>query len=159
MPADRSAHAVSMTRTDANKQIVDEFITALFTNGDLTAVNRYLDPGFVNHDPPFPGAPDGLEGMCKAGEIFRRAFPDWRSDVQQLIAEGDLVAENFIAHGTHRGALMGETPTGREVVLRGVNIFRIADGKIVERWGRLDQLGLLEQLGLGPQPSAAATRS
>ncbi len=100
--------------------------------------------------PPFPGTPDGAEGMRKAGEIFRGAFPDWRSDVQQLIAEGDLVAENFVAHGTHRGAVMGETPTGREVTLRGVNIFRIADGKIVERWGHLDQLGLLQQLGLAP---------
>jgi predicted ester cyclase len=146
-----------MTRTDANKQIVAEFITALFTNGDLTAVDRYLDPGFVNHLPPFPGAPDGPEGMRKAGEIFRRAFPGWRSDVQQLIAEDDLVAENFTARGTHRGAVMGETPTGREVVLRGVNIFRIADGKIVERWGCLDQLGLLQQLGLAPWPPAAAT--
>ena len=148
-----------MTRTDANKQIVDEFITALFTTGDLTAVDRYVDPGFVNHDPPFPGAPPGPQGMRMAGEIFRRAFPDWHSDVQQLIAEGDLVAENFIARGTHRSAVMGETPTGREVVLRGVNIFRIADGKIVERWGRLDQLGLLQQLGLAPQPPAAATTS
>jgi predicted ester cyclase len=73
--------------------------------------------------------------MRQACEKFRRAFPDWRSDLQQLIAEGDLVAEDFIAHGTHHAALMGETPTGREVVLRGVNIFRIADGKIVERWG------------------------
>ena len=82
-------------------QIVSEFITAVFTDGDLSAVDRYLDPGFVNHDPPFPGAPDGPAGMRMAGEIFRRAFPDWRSDVQQLIAEGDLVAENFIAHGTH----------------------------------------------------------
>ena len=79
--------------------------------------------------------------------------------MQQLMAEGDLVAENFTAHGTHRGAVMGETPTGREIVLRGVNIFRIADGKIVERWGRLDQLGLLQQLGLAPQPPTAATSS
>jgi steroid delta-isomerase-like uncharacterized protein len=146
-----------MTTTDANKQIVEEFITALFTRGDLTAVDRYLDPGFVNHDPPMPGSPDGPEGMRQAGQIFRRAFPDWRSDVQQLIAEDDLVVENFVARGTHRAAVMGEIPTGREVVLRGINIFRIADGKIVERWGRLDQLGLLQQLG--PQPSAAATGS
>jgi predicted ester cyclase len=148
-----------MTRTDANKQIVGEFIAALFTTGDLTAVDRYVDPGFVNHDPPFPGAPDGPQGMRMAGEIFRRAFPDWHSDVQQLIAEGDLVAENFIGRGTHRGAVMGETPTGREVTLRGVNIFRIANGKIVERWGRLDQLGLLQQLGLAPAPPAATTGS
>jgi predicted ester cyclase len=148
-----------MTSTDANKQIVEEFITALFTDGDLTAVDRYLDPGFVNHDPPMPGAPDGPDGMRQAGEVFRRAFPDWRSEVQQLIAEGDLVAENFTARGTHRAPLMGETPAGREVVLRGVNIFRIADGKIVERWGRLDDLGLLQQIGLAPQPPASARTS
>jgi predicted ester cyclase len=143
-----------MTSIETNKRIVDEFITALFSNGDLTAVDRYLDPEFVNHDPPFPGAPDGPEGMRQAGAIFRRAFPDWRSDLQQLIAEGDLVAENFRAHGTHSGPLMGETPTGREIVLLGVNIFRLADGRIIERWGRLDHLGLLQQLGLAPQPPA-----
>ena len=148
----RPDHGVCMTRTDANKQIVEEFITALFTRGDLTAVDRYLDPGFVNHDPPMPGFPAGPEGMRQAGEIFRRAFPDWRSDVQQVIAEDDLVVENFVARGTHRAAVMGETPTGREVVLRGINIFRIADGKIVERWGRLDDLGLFEQLGLVAGP-------
>lgn len=144
-----------MTSTEVNKQIVDDFITALFTNGDVTAVDRYLDPGFVNHDPPLPGYPDGRDGMRQAAGVFRRAFPDWRSDVQHLIAEGDLVAENFVAHGTHRESVMGEAPTGREVVLRGVDIFRIADGKIVERWGRLDQLGLLEQLGLASRPAAA----
>ena len=137
-----------MATTDTNKQVVDEFITALFTAGDLTAVDRYLDPGFVNHNPPFPGAPEGREGMRKAAEIFRHAFPDWRSDMQQLIAEDDFVAENFVAHGTHRATLMGETPTGRDVVLQGINIFRIADGKIIERWGLLDQAGLLQQIGL-----------
>jgi SnoaL-like polyketide cyclase len=96
-----------MTRTDANKQIVAEFITALFTNGDLTAVDRYLDAGFVNHDPPFPGAPDGPEGMRKAAEIFRRAFPDWRSGVQQLIAtatrrrDGPLTPGRPGGHAAH----------------------------------------------------------
>ena len=76
-----------------------------------------------------------------ASEMFRRAFPDWRSDGQQLIAEGDLVVENFIARGTHCAALMGaKPPRGTEIVLCGINIFRIAADKIVERLGRLDQL-------------------
>jgi len=140
--------------TQSRKQLVEEFIRALFTDGDLTAVDRYLDPGFLNHDPPLPGAPDGPEGMRHAAEVFRQAFPDWRSDPQHLIAEGDLVAEHFVAHGTHRASVMGEPPTGQDVVLRGVNIFRIANGKIVERWGRLDDLGLLRQLGLAPQQAA-----
>jgi len=142
-----------MTTAIHNKQLVEEFITALFTDGDLTAIDRYLDPDFINHDPPLPGAPDGREGMRQAAELFRQAFPDWRSDVQQMI-EGDLLVEHFIAHGTHRGSVMGESPTGHDVVLRGVNIFRITDGKIVERWGRLDDLGLLQQLGLAPGPVA-----
>ena len=154
----KAFHRVDMTTTDANKQIVDAFITGLFTHGDLTAVDRYLDPGFVNHDPPMPGLPPGPEGMRQAGEMFRRAFPDWHSEVRHLIAEGDLVAENFTARGTHRESVMGEPPTGREIVLQGINIFRVADGKIVERWGRLDQLGLLQQLGLAPQPNAADSR-
>jgi predicted ester cyclase len=135
---------------DTNKRIVNDFITDLFTHGDLAAVDRYLDPAFVNHDPPFPGAPEGPEGMRRAAEMFRAAFPDWHSDVLQVIAEDDLVVENFVARGTHRGPLMGAEPTGREVALAGINIFRIADGKIVERWGRLDQLGLMHQLGLVP---------
>jgi steroid delta-isomerase-like uncharacterized protein len=143
-----------MTST-RNKQIVEEFITALFTDGDLTAVDRYLDPDFINHDSPLPGAPDGPDGMRQAAELFRHAFPDWRSDVQHMIAEDDLVAEHFVAHGTHHGSVMGETPTGHDVVLRGVNIFRIAQDKIVERWGRLDDLGLLQQLGLAQTPSPA----
>jgi predicted ester cyclase len=154
----KSAEADRMTSTQ-NKQLVEEFISALFTNGDLTAVDRYLDPEFINHDPPLPGSPDGPEGMRQAAELFRQAFPDWRSDVQHVIAEGDLLVEHFIAHGTHRGSVMGETPTGQHVVLRGINIFRIVDGKIVERWGRLDDLGLMQQLGLAPQQAATATHA
>ncbi len=142
--------------SSSNKQIVDEFITALFTNGDLTAVDRYLDPTFVDHDPPLPSSPDGAEGVRQAAKLFRQAFPDWRSDDLHLIAEGDLVAEHFVAHGTHRGSVMSESPTGQDVVLRGVNIFRITDGKIVERWGRLDDLGLLRQLGLVSEPAATS---
>jgi predicted ester cyclase len=136
-----------------------EAVTAVFTDGDLTAVDRYLDPDFIDHDPPLPGAPDGPEGARQAAALRRQAFPDWRSDVQHMIAEGDLVVEHFIAHGTHRGSVMGESPTGRDVVLRGINIFRITDGKIVERWGRLDDLGLLQQLGLaqGPVATTVAT--
>ena len=147
-----------MTSTQ-NKQLVEEFISALFNNGDLTAVDRYLDPGFINHDPPLPGSPDGPEGMRQAAELFRQAFPDWRSDVQHMIAEDDLLVEHFIAHGTHRGSVMGETPTGQHVVLRGINIFRIVDGKILERWGRLDDLGLMQQLGLAPQQAATASHA
>ena len=67
-----------------------------------------------------------------------------------LVAEGDIVVERFTASGTHRGPLYGAEPTGNTICLRGINIFRVENGKIVERWGRLDELGLLRQLGLAP---------
>jgi steroid delta-isomerase-like uncharacterized protein len=139
----------AMSDPTTNKALVTEFIDALFTRGDLNAVDRYLAPGFVNHD-PFPGFAPDLEGFRRIGQIFREGFPDWRSQLEALIAEGDLVTERFTARGTHRGEIMGVPPTGREVVLAGINIFRVQDGKLVERWGRTDDLGLLQQLGIVP---------
>ena len=133
-----------------NKQLVEAFIRELFTEGDLDAVDRYLSPALVNHDPPFPGAPEGREGMRLAAAAFRAALPDWHSEVEALVAEGDLVVERFTASGTHRGELMGVQPTGETLVLRGIQMFRIEQETIVERWGRLDELGLLRQLGLAP---------
>ena len=82
---------------------------------------------------------------------MREAFPDWHSDMHLLVAEDDIVAEHFTASGTHRGEVMGVPGTGREIALKGINIFRIRDGRIVERWGRLDDLGFRQQLGVVPQ--------
>jgi predicted ester cyclase len=144
-----SSRRVDARRMTNNRQLVDTFIRELFTKGDLGAVDRCLDPHFVNHDPPFPGAPDGPEGMRLAAASFRQALPDWRSDLEQLIAEGDIVVERFTASGTHTGApLMGVSATGTTITLAGINIFRVDGDRIVERWGRLDEAGLLRQLGL-----------
>jgi steroid delta-isomerase-like uncharacterized protein len=134
-------------RRSANKDLVDAFIQELFSQGDLTAVDRHLAPGFVDHDPPVPGAPSGREGLRQAAESFRSACPDWHSDLEQLVEEGDVVVERFTARGTRTGELMGAPATGEPLELRGINVFRIEDGRIVERWGRLDEAGLARQLG------------
>jgi steroid delta-isomerase-like uncharacterized protein len=139
----------AMTDPATNKALVTEFIDALFTRGELDAVDRYLAPGFVNHD-PFPGFAADREGLRQTAQAFRQAFPDWHSQLQALIAEEDLVSERFTARGTHQGEIMGVAPTGREVTLAGINIFRVQDGKLVERWGRTDDLGFLQQLGIVP---------
>lgn len=138
-----------MSDPTSNKALVVEFIDAVFTNGDLDAVDRYLSPGFVNHD-PFPGFAPDREGMRQTAQVFRQAFPDWHAGQETHIAEGDLVAERFTARGTHQGEIMGVPPTGTTVTLAGINIFRVQDGQLVERWGRTDDLGFLQQLGIVP---------
>jgi steroid delta-isomerase-like uncharacterized protein len=138
-----------MSTTESNKAVVRDFIDGLFTKGDLGAVDTHLAEDFINHDPPFGVTPD-REGMRAAGGLMRAAFPDWHSELHDLIAEDDIVVERFTASGTHRGEVMGVAPTGQPISLPGINIFRLRDGRIVERWGRLDELGLLRQLGVVP---------
>jgi predicted ester cyclase len=69
-----------------------------------------------------------------------------------LVGEGDLVVEHFTASGTQHGAIFGAPASGRTVTVPGINIWRVRNGRIVERWGRLDELGLLRQLELIPLP-------
>jgi steroid delta-isomerase-like uncharacterized protein len=138
-----------MTTTEQNKTIVRDFIDGLFTKGDLGAVDNYLAEDFLNHDPPFGESAD-REGMRGAGAMIRAGFPDWHSDLHLLVGEEDIVVELFTASGTQRGEVMGVAPSGNTIAVKGINIFRIADGKIVERWGRLDDLAFLQQLGLAP---------
>ena len=134
----------------ARTDTVTSFIDALFTKGDLGAVDEYLAEDFVDHDPPM-GGPANREGMRAAGAMFRAAFPDWHSDLGFLIEEGDLVVETFTASGTQQGEIFGVPASDRTVNLPGINIWRVRDGRIAERWGRLDELGLMRQLGLVPQ--------
>ena len=138
-----------MNTIEQNKDTVTAFINALFSHGDLGAVDDYLAPGFVNHDPPL-GVPAGREGMRAVAAMFRAAFPDWHSDMEFLVGEGDLVVEVFTARGTQQGEIFGAPASGRGAHLPGINVWRVSQGRIVERWGRVDELGLLRQLGLVP---------
>jgi len=136
-----------MSTIEQNKDTVTAFITALFSHGDLGAVDDYLALDFVNHDPPL-GVPAGREGMRAVAAMFRAAFPDWHSDMEFLVGEGDLVVEVFTARGTQQGEIFGAPASGRGAHLPGINVWRVRQGRIVERWGRVDELGLLRQLGL-----------
>jgi predicted ester cyclase len=113
-----------MSTTERNKATVRDLIDGLFTKGDLGAADTYLAEDFINHDPPFGVTPD-REGMRAAAVLMREGFPDWHSEVHELVAEGDIVVERFTASGTQRGEVMGIPPTGKTVSLPGINIFRL----------------------------------
>jgi steroid delta-isomerase-like uncharacterized protein len=136
-----------MTVIDENKTVVRRYIDLLFTKGDADGADQYIAEDFVNHDPPF-GATADRDGMRRASIAIRAAFPNWHAEPFLLVGEDDIVVELFTASGNHSGdAVMGVEPSGREVTLQGINVFRLHDGLIVERWGRLDDLGFRAQLG------------
>jgi steroid delta-isomerase-like uncharacterized protein len=140
---------MSNAHTEKNKQLVDAFIQELFTKGDVHTVDRHLAPDFVHHAPaPFTGAPEGPEGLREMGTMIRAAAPDWHSDLELLVAEGDHVVERFTASGTHRGELFGVAATGKTLVLSGINMYRIEGDRIGEMWSQFDVLALFRQLGL-----------
>jgi predicted ester cyclase len=74
-----------------------------------------------------------------------------------MIAEEDKVASRVSLSATHQGEFQGIPPTGKQVMQTGIDLLRIAGGKVVERWGEFDNLGLLQQLGVLPPPGQGAT--
>jgi predicted ester cyclase len=135
--------------TPDNKAIVKEFIDRLFTEGDTSVLDELVVPDFVDHDPPFGGT-GTVDGWRAMATMIRDAFPDWHSDLHALYAEDDIVVERFTASGIHKGEIFGIQPSETVCRLPGINIFRVRDGKIVERWGRVDELAMLRQLGVIP---------
>lgn len=87
---------------------------------------------------------------------YRNAFPDARSTVEDQVAEGDRVVTRWRARGTHLGQLGPIAATGREFVMDGITIERVAGGKIAEVWVARDELGLLSRLGALPHPEPTA---
>ncbi len=84
------------------------------------------------------------------------AFPDLRFTDEDLIAEGDRVVSRGTFRGTHLGPFAGIAPIGKQVVFPAIGIFRIVDGKVADRWARLDTFSLMQQVGAIPVPAGAA---
>ncbi len=82
----------------------------------------------------------------------RAAFEHLNVTVEEMVAEGDRVAARFTARGVHKGEFMGLPPTGTPIIMTGIEIFRIENGRIAELWGEANLLGLMQQLGIAPAP-------
>jgi predicted ester cyclase len=144
--------------SDGNKDVIRRLLADV-DRGDADVVERYYAPEYVDHTPsPIRRQAPGREGVRQAIELFRRAFPDTRHTVEDLLAEGDRVVARITARATHTGELFGHPPTGRVVTLTGITIYRIVGGRIVERWAE-HGTGVLEQLGIAPPEPAATSQT
>jgi steroid delta-isomerase-like uncharacterized protein len=138
---------------EENKAVIRRWIEA-YNERDMQAEADVLAPGYVAHVPAAPGPLDleGLEAWRQFTAPFTEAFPDLRLTVEEIVAEGDMVAARVAFHGTHRGELQGIPPTGKEVAFSSMEFNRVVGGKVEEHWVVLDLLGLMQQLGAIPEP-------
>jgi predicted ester cyclase len=139
---------------EQNKRTVRRFVEEYQNGADEDAFAEILAPDVIDHSRP-PGIAEGAEGVRQQFDGFRAAFPDFAATILDQIAEGDLVVTRKVFRGTHQGELMGVPPTGRAVTIDVIDIVRLEHGRIVEHWNVVDRLGLMQQLGVLPEPSAA----
>jgi steroid delta-isomerase-like uncharacterized protein len=132
-----------------NTAIARRFFEA-WVGGDPAVFDEVVAPDYVFHDPADSDAPAGPAGVQAMAAGFRAAFADLRPVEEDYIAAGDKVVYRWRVRAIHRGAFAGVPPTGRAVEFSGIEIVRLADGRIVEHWDEIDALGLLRQLGAGP---------
>jgi len=135
---------------EENKAIARRLTEEVVNKGNLAVLDEIVDANIVDHNPAIPDQAPGLEGAKQFFGMLRTAFPDWDSNIDVMIAEGDKVAVRFSGSGTHGGEFLGIPPTGKQATTTGIVIYRIAGGKIVDQWINTDVLGMMQQLGVAP---------
>ena len=141
-----------------NKTIAQRFNEDVWGRGDQAALEELLDLDFVDHD-ALPGQPPGREGHQQILAAFRSAFPDLNVTTEDIVAEGHKVVSRWTARGTHQGALLAIAPTGNGVTIKGIDVLRVAEGRIVERWSQINSLEMMQQLGAVPTPEQSEQAS
>ncbi len=136
---------------EENKAAFRRTYEEIFNQGNSAAADELIAADFVDRE-EHPGNVPGPDALRTVATMLRTAFPDLHFTIEELIADGDLVAGRMTMRGTHDGPLMGVPATGRQVQQTHMHFVRFRDGKAVEHWGLRDDVGLMRQLGLMPHP-------
>ena len=138
----------SATPTDANKALVRRAIGYNHGTAPEAEATEIFSPDFRAY---MPGQPpmDRATFEHYVGGVTD-GMPGYTYEIHDQIAQGDLVVSRITWRGVHSGDLAGVPATGRSIELRGINMFRVRDGQVVEQWAELDIFGLLQQIGAIP---------
>jgi steroid delta-isomerase-like uncharacterized protein len=142
------------TRVSAeeNKATFRRYVEEVSNKGNLDLADEIFDR-YTSHQSDGRTEERGPEDVKRFISEFRQAFPDFRSVIEDQVAEGDKVVTRWRASGTHQGEFRGIAPTGNTITVTGIGIFRFSEeGKVVESWDNMDQLGMMRQLGVIPAP-------
>ena len=139
---------------EQNKALVRRFIDDIFVGGRTEAVDELLTDDFVGHTWPSTG--DGKRDLRQAMERVSKGLTDPRFTIEDMIAEGDLVAVRLTAGATQSGEFMGMPATGKRYEIGEIHIFQVKAGRISDHWHQFDQMAMMRQLGVGPGAGGSA---
>ncbi|WP_189978608.1 ester cyclase [Streptomyces capoamus] len=143
----REAHLDVVREAGTTARTVRRFFGVLASAGELPPLNDLLDEDVHSHDPVNPQDTIGLDHVRAEFRMWRGAF-DFAFTVEDVVADDERACARWTWNATHTGDFLGIAPTGRQVAMTGMTLFRFAaDGKITELWWQHDQLGLMQQLG------------
>lgn len=132
---------------ETNKAVITRYFEEAWNQGKLDVLDEIIDPHYINHSPGMPNPKPGPEGLKPIIAGMRKAFPDLRFEIKNMVVTDKQVAIHCVMHGTHQGDLFGMPPTGKIVKVNQIQIEHIVNGKIIEHWRQSDDLGMLQQLG------------
>ena len=139
--------------TEENKELAKRLMEC-WSQGNVAPLDGMLAPDFILHDPAGPGGwhGDGINNREEYKQYLSSFVAAWQGQftIDDLIAEGEKVVIRWTYRGTHRGEWRGVSPTSNAVTFTGTATYRIVDGKLVEGWQNVDNLGVVRQLGLYP---------
>lgn len=131
-----------------NKALLKRFYNDVYVDWNMETADELLSPEFISHD--WPQGQQGPEAFRNYYKAFKKALPDARYEVKDILADGDRVAVHWEMRGTYREPFPGIDvkikPAGQTVTLKGVAIYRVENGKLAERWVISDLYGLLKTL-------------
>jgi steroid delta-isomerase-like uncharacterized protein len=131
---------------EANKATVRRVAEEIFSQRQMDVIDDIFAPHYVGHT-QHGTVVHGAAGLKQFVAQYLAAFSHTQSVVEDQVAEGDRVVVRLTFTGTHTGPWMGIPPTGKPVTVKGMALYRLQDGEIVEQWTIGDTLGLLQQLG------------
>ncbi len=140
--------------SEENKALINRYFECAGNPNYSAMIDQVCSADYVHHNPNHPVPDADLEAHKQImGEGLMVAFPDLRTTVEEMVAEGDRVAARWAFHGTHNGELPGNPPllpTGKQISVTAISVHRIAGGKITEAWVNMDAMGMMQQLGAIP---------
>ncbi len=134
---------------EQDKKLASRFPLEVVNQRKLNLLDEITAPNAVEHAVP-PGMPPTVEGTKMFFGMMFAAFPDLKYTVEDTIGEDDRIAQRVTAHGTMKGDFLGMPATGKSATWSEMHIVRVKDGRVVEHWGIVDQVGMMTQLGLMP---------